>query len=199
MKCIVALVLVAAISSASGDDGKYHPGKYGNEGLYKPTTDGRYYDYQNRYNNYYGRNIYNPAYSPFYYNSLQPYQELVAPFVRSDVPQVVVTARPPIVTSTAVPVIPAVKYVPLYANNHYLNGRSARIITQDSDSSANGYHYSFQTENGIAAEETGNVATANEGNKVRGFYEYVGDDGLTYRVDYTADENGFHPTGAHLP
>ncbi|VVC98216.1 unnamed protein product [Leptidea sinapis] len=115
-----------------------------------------------------------------------------------EVPQVVVTARP--IITTPVPVVASsVKYVPLqYAKNQ--NENYARIVTQDSDSSENGYHYRFLTENGIAAEETGSVASAtNGGTRVQGFYEYVGDDGRTYRVDYTADENGFHPSGAHLP
>ncbi|XP_038210503.1 larval cuticle protein LCP-30-like [Zerene cesonia] len=203
MKCFVAIVFTAFISSTLAvDDGKYHPERYGKEGKYQPSNDGQYYDYVHKYNNFYGKNIYNPAYYPLYYNSIRPYQELVAPFVKSDFPtQVVVTARPPIVTSTAVPLVPStVKYVPLYATNQYLNGRNARIVTQDSDSNENGYHYSFQTENGISAEETGSVASASNGAaRVKGFYEYVGDNGLTYRVDYTADENGFHPSGAHLP
>ena len=34
---------------------------------------------------------------------------------------------------------------------------------------------------------------------VSGSYSYIGDDGQTYTVTYTADENGFHAEGAHLP
>lgn len=60
---------------------------------------------------------------------------------------------------------------------------------------------SYETENGILGEENGRIEKQTEGDALRstGFYHYTGDDGLLYRVDYTADENGFVPVGEHIP
>lgn len=105
--------------------------------------------------------------------------------------------------STVLPAVVQVTPTPQPSNyvyaKHYGNEGYARIIEQDSDTRGRSYQYKFKTENGIAAGESGVVDPSLGGTRVSGFYEYVGADGLTYRVDYTADENGFHPTGAHLP
>uniref|UniRef100_A0A1B0DG99 Uncharacterized protein n=1 Tax=Phlebotomus papatasi TaxID=29031 RepID=A0A1B0DG99_PHLPP len=38
-----------------------------------------------------------------------------------------------------------------------------------------------------------------EGLRSQGFYQYTGDDGQVYRVDYVADNAGFVPRGDHIP
>lgn len=38
-----------------------------------------------------------------------------------------------------------------------------------------------------------------ESEAVSGSFSYTGPDGVQYSITYTADEEGFHPQGAHLP
>ncbi|XP_046753166.1 pupal cuticle protein 36-like [Diprion similis] len=78
------------------------------------------------------------------------------------------------------------------------HGQQIAITKYDNQNNADGsYRYNYETANGISAEETG-IARGNT-EAVSGFYSYTGTDGLKYTVHYTADENGFHPEGAHLP
>ncbi|XP_017070737.1 larval cuticle protein 65Ag1-like [Drosophila eugracilis] len=78
----------------------------------------------------------------------------------------------------------------------------ATILKQDSDVGPVQYNYGYETSNGVSAQEAGqllNAGSDHESIAVKGSYQYVGDDGVTYSVSYIADENGFQPQGAHLP
>lgn len=80
------------------------------------------------------------------------------------------------------------------------------ILKQDFDQQADGsYVYSYETENGIKADETGSLkkASSPDSNDVivaQGTFSYTAPDGTVINLSYTADdENGFRPEGAHLP
>lgn len=64
------------------------------------------------------------------------------------------------------------------------------------------YKFSYETENGIKAQEQGEVknkGSENEIQTVSGSYSYTAPDGQVITVTYIADENGFQPSGDHLP
>ncbi|XP_018320482.1 flexible cuticle protein 12-like [Agrilus planipennis] len=81
--------------------------------------------------------------------------------------------------------------------------RDAVITKYDSNNiGLDGYNFAYETSNRISQQEDGqlqNVGTDNESIAVRGQFSFVAPDGVTYTVNYIADENGFQPQGAHLP
>nr|XP_023021426.1 endocuticle structural glycoprotein SgAbd-2-like isoform X1 [Leptinotarsa decemlineata] len=84
-------------------------------------------------------------------------------------------------------------------------GASIRILsqTQEGPNSDGSYRWSYDTENGISAEEAGRVKNFGslqlEANEARGGFRYTAPDNTPISLTYVADENGFQPTGAHLP
>lgn len=74
--------------------------------------------------------------------------------------------------------------------------QNAEILRSGNQNDGETFSYSFETSNGIAAEESG-VAT--NGVQAQGAFSYSDDDGQNFRVTYTADENGYQPQGDHLP
>ncbi|CAF4877236.1 unnamed protein product [Pieris macdunnoughi] len=74
--------------------------------------------------------------------------------------------------------------------------RNAEILKYVNENDGDRFTYSFETSNGITAEETG---VASGGVKAQGGYSYTGDDGKAYTITYTADEQGYQPQGEHLP
>ncbi|XP_068620637.1 pupal cuticle protein 27-like [Battus philenor] len=73
--------------------------------------------------------------------------------------------------------------------------KNAEILQQDQeiDENGKGFRYSYETSNGIRAEEAGNALQTNGG------FSYKGDDGNVYSITFSAGEGGFRPQGAHLP
>ncbi|XP_039486726.1 larval cuticle protein 65Ag1-like [Drosophila santomea] len=80
--------------------------------------------------------------------------------------------------------------------------QEAQILRSESDVGPDSFKYEWETSDGQGAQAEGhlnNAGTENEAISVRGSYRFVADDGVTYEVQYIADENGFQPQGAHLP
>ncbi|KAL7294160.1 endocuticle structural protein SgAbd-6-like [Trichogramma pretiosum] len=73
------------------------------------------------------------------------------------------------------------------------------IVKQEENNNigVDGYHYSYEQSDGHRKEETAvivNQGTEDEALEVTGSFQYQTPDGKTYRVDYKADKDGFHPT-----
>lgn len=62
--------------------------------------------------------------------------------------------------------------------------------------------FRYETENGIFGEEEGHLEqqdSEKEAMRAKGYFKYTGPDNVIYEVTYTADEEGFKPSGLHLP
>lgn len=93
---------------------------------------------------------------------------------------------------------------PYYTQQQQQLHQPVAILKQAQDSSPEGsYSYLYETENGIAASEQGSPqAVGPKGEPAvvaQGQFQYTAPDGTPITLQYTADENGFHPQGAHLP
>ncbi|RLU27611.1 hypothetical protein DMN91_001415 [Ooceraea biroi] len=66
-----------------------------------------------------------------------------------------------------------------------------------------GYQFGYELSNGESRQESAQLVNAGQENEsiaVRGSYSWVDPaTNVRYTVNYVADENGFHPEGAHLP
>lgn len=74
--------------------------------------------------------------------------------------------------------------------------KDAQILNYKSEGpdAEGNYAYSFDTSNGIQQEENGNLERG-----AAGYFAFVSPEGDKYTLTYTANENGFQPTGDHLP
>ena len=81
-------------------------------------------------------------------------------------------------------------------------GPEVAIVRMDSTQNEDGsFQYGYETSDGTSADVTGETKQIGEevGTVMSGSYSVVGDDGVTYTVTWTADENGFQAQGDHLP
>ncbi|XP_053607522.1 pupal cuticle protein 20-like [Plodia interpunctella] len=85
----------------------------------------------------------------------------------------------------------------------YSGGAHIPILRYENVNNGDGtYRYNYETGNGISAHESGAPrAQGPEGPAVtaEGGFSYRAPDGQQISLSYTADENGFHPVGSHIP
>ncbi|XP_017470572.1 PREDICTED: pupal cuticle protein Edg-78E [Rhagoletis zephyria] len=81
----------------------------------------------------------------------------------------------------------------VYADNIDKNAEIRSFQNAASDAEGN-YQFSYETSNGIQQQEAGSLDGG-----VRGSLNYVSPEGERISLSYTADEEGFHPAGDHLP
>ncbi|KAK2716201.1 pupal cuticle protein 20-like [Artemia franciscana] len=81
-----------------------------------------------------------------------------------------------------------------------------QIVEQEQEVNGDGsYSFSFKTEDGVSRSESGVIKQlpgdedGEEGVSQQGSYSYTAPDGQVITLTFTADENGFNPTGDHLP
>ncbi|KAJ8970218.1 hypothetical protein NQ317_007413 [Molorchus minor] len=78
------------------------------------------------------------------------------------------------------------------------------ILRQEQEVGFDGtYSFSYETGNGITAEESGALKNAGnpeaEAQSAQGQFQYTSPEGQLIHLTYVADENGFQPQGEHLP
>ncbi|XP_050459514.1 flexible cuticle protein 12-like [Cataglyphis hispanica] len=98
----------------------------------------------------------------------------------------------------------AVLAIAVAAPPHHDYSQTVLVKETPSDNiGLDGYQYGYELSNGQAHQESAqlvNVGQENESLAVRGSFTYVDPEtNVRYTVNYVADENGFHPEGAHLP
>ncbi|EDV95668.1 GH15652 [Drosophila grimshawi] len=88
-------------------------------------------------------------------------------------------------------------------HNNNGNRNDAQILIYENDKiDSDGYAFFYETSDGISRQETAklkNAGTELEAIAVQGSVKWVGPDGIHYKLNYLADENGFQPQGEHLP
>ncbi|OWR47679.1 cuticular protein RR-1 motif 52 [Danaus plexippus plexippus] len=101
------------------------------------------------------------------------------------------------------PLAPAGSYQATAGSSQASASSQAQILRYDNEQDDQGWRYAYETSDGTKAEQNGRIIPGSlpeQGSlAVTGSFSYIGNDGQTYSVSYTADENGFHPSGDHLP
>ncbi|KAH8285091.1 hypothetical protein KR054_005076, partial [Drosophila jambulina] len=211
-----ALIAVCHSSPLPDDNGKYNPN---NDGRYRATDDGRYHaSSQNegifviqpqKYRRYHHmaqpythvsdhRELGVYHHIPYPYDGgYGPYSGLNLPYVHDDRPYNTTTKKPTTTTKRTTTTTTTTTTTPRNILFNYDDEGGHKILHQEEVRHKDKYDHAYLTENGIYGEEQAKLHHTG-GTHAKGYYEYTGDDGKLYRVNYASNDGGFMPQGDHI-
>ncbi|KAL7737096.1 hypothetical protein ACLKA6_005313 [Drosophila palustris] len=215
---IVALVAVSrsnpvdnngkySVSAQNSNDGKYHAH---DDGRYHPSAqdEGRYHHmpqpYQHVSDN---RELGVYHHIPYPYDGgYGPYSGLNLPYVHDDRPYnhdlytsttTTTTKKPTTTTERTTTTTTTTTTTPRPIHFNYDDEGRHKVLHQEDARKHDKYDHAYLTENGIYGEEQAKLHHTG-GTHAKGYYEYTGDDGKLYRVNYASNDGGFMPEGDHI-
>ncbi|EDW01010.1 larval cuticle protein LCP-30 [Drosophila grimshawi] len=191
------------------DDGRYHPSSADEgRGGYQDSL-GRYQHMPQPYNHvndhrelgvyHHIHNPYGGGYGPYaglnlpYVHDARPYNHDLYTSTTTTTTKKPTTTTPRTTTTTTTTTTTA---RPILFN--YDDEGRHKILHQEEIRKKDKYDHAFLTENGIYGEEQAKLHHEG-GTHAKGYYEYTGDDGKLYRVNYASNDGGFMPEGEHIP
>ncbi|KAH8246714.1 hypothetical protein KR038_007267, partial [Drosophila bunnanda] len=201
-----ALIAVCHSSPLPDENGKYNPN---NDGRYRATDDGRYHaSSQNEGRYHHMAQPYNHVsdhrelgvyhHIPYPYDGgYGPYSGLNLPYVHDDRPYNTTTKKPTTTTKRTTTTTTTTTTTPRNILFNYDDEGGHKILHQEEVRAKDKYDHAYLTENGIYGEEQAKLHHTG-GTHAKGYYEYTGDDGKLYRVNYASNDGGFMPQGDHI-
>jgi hypothetical protein len=137
----------------------------------------------------------NPNYNPgFGFHNTNKFGKPFTPV--TTVPPVTPIVHTPAISAVAKTVETRVAAKPSWVRDTWKTIRLENKVELD------GYHYTFETETGILAEEVGrleNKGLFNEGLKAQGYFQFVDEKGVLNRFDYESELAPVLPKGVNVP
>jgi hypothetical protein len=212
---VIAVVGIALCNSSPVDNSVYNPNNYKFDGRntgyydsaghyvhmvqpYRHVHDNRElgfykhipYPYDGGYGPYAGRNL------PYVHDG-RPYVHDVKPYDHS-LYTTTTTKKPTTTTKRTTTTTTTTTTTPRNILFNYDDEGRHKILHQEQIRKKDKYDHAFLTENGIYGEEQAKLHHEG-GTHAMGYYEYTGDDGKLYRVNYKSNDGGFMPKGEHIP
>ncbi|XP_046865576.1 larval cuticle protein LCP-30 isoform X2 [Drosophila willistoni] len=216
---LVLVVLIAVCYSlpVDNDNGKYTGSGHNlNDGKYHPQDDGRYHGSGSNEGRYHHmvqpyQHVSDHRELGVYHHIPYPYDGGYGPYAGLNLPYIhdarpynhdlytsTTTKKPTTTTKRTTTTTTTTTTTPRPILFNYDDEGRHKILHQEEIRKKDKYDHAFLTENGIYGEEQAKLHHTG-GTHAKGRYEYTGDDGKLYRVNYASNDGGFMPEGEHIP